>query len=676
MAKSVPAYDRTRWNPLAYHLWALTADTRTRFIILWGGSSSGKSYSVAQILLSCAAWEGENMLVLRKVGSSVAKSTFQDFKTIIAGYPDDQRAEWDIRQFRVIHRPTGARIDFQGLDDPEKIKGLSSYRRVFMDELNEFDSADFKQIRKRLRGKKGQQIIAAFNPVKETHWIKTDIFDSQQWEDRPTAMAINGTPIPPELTEVKSYRRNLDTQILNPRTGEIETHPSDTVLIQSTYLNNFWVVGSPDGTYGYYDEQCVADFEKDRLHDPDYYNVYALGEWGVIRSGSEFFASFSRPSHVRATAHDPSLPVHISVDSNVLPYITVTYWQADITPEGVNLRQIAETCASHPDNTVRRAAKLTAAKLKSWGVDSTIIHGDASTRAANNIDEQKRSFLDLFISTLAAEGISVEDRVGTKNPPVAMSGEFINAVWDGAIDGHAIVIGEDCPTSIEDYLSVQKDENGGILKTRIRNKATGQSYEEHGHISDTARYIVCDLMPRAFTAYTNRRKRNLYAAEGFLRYFNPDTPVPDTPVLAYIVPNQGGKLAAAQAIKAGDTWNIVRAAIIDNPTPEQTEAALPDRGVAVIECSKSYYPLVRDWRTRSRADIRVIPERGDIDRRVAATSDYVRTRMAFNPQLADTDPEYSAFITSLLDYNRDGQNKEAVACLSGFAQYAAKHFPD
>ena len=85
------------------------------------------------------------------------------------------------------------------------------------------------------------------------------------------------------------------------------------------------------GTYGYYDEQCVADFEKDRINDPDYYNVYALGEWGVIRTGSEFFGSFNRGKHAGEHKYVPGLPIHISVDNNVLPYISVSYWQVDFT---------------------------------------------------------------------------------------------------------------------------------------------------------------------------------------------------------------------------------------------------------------------------------------------------------------------------------------------------------
>lgn len=54
----------------------------------------------------------------------------------------------------------------------EKIKGISNYKRVILDEWSEFDSEDYKQVRKRLRGKLGQQIITTFNPIKETQLDK------------------------------------------------------------------------------------------------------------------------------------------------------------------------------------------------------------------------------------------------------------------------------------------------------------------------------------------------------------------------------------------------------------------------------------------------------------------------------------------------------------------------
>ena len=76
-------------------------------------------------------------------------------------------------------------------------------------------------------------------------------------------VTIAGKELPKELTKVKSVKKNAPRQILNLRTKQIEEQAPNTVIIQSTYLNNFWVVGSPDGTYGFYDEQCVADFEYD-----------------------------------------------------------------------------------------------------------------------------------------------------------------------------------------------------------------------------------------------------------------------------------------------------------------------------------------------------------------------------------------------------------------------------
>ena len=330
-------------NPVGFYLIRFLQDPTIRFIILFGGSSSGKSYSVAQIILIFTLWEGSNTLVMRKVGASIRDSIYQDFKTAA-----DQLGITNLFRFSdgvktITCLSNGARIVFKGLDDSEKIKGLSSFKRVVLDEESEFEEEDYKQIRKRLRGMVGQQIITTFNPIKETHWIKTQIFDKEKWHDIPKTVEIAGRELPPQLTDVKSIRMNEPKSILNPRTKEIEEHPSDTVVIQTTYLNNFWVVGSPDGTYGFYDEQCVADFERDRLNDPDYYNVYALGEWGVIRTGSEFFSSFNRGVHTGVCDYDPALPVHISVDSNVLPYISCTYWQIALEGGRKHIRPVSYT---------------------------------------------------------------------------------------------------------------------------------------------------------------------------------------------------------------------------------------------------------------------------------------------------------------------------------------------
>lgn len=662
-------------NPLGFHLLKLLSDPSIRLIILYGGSSSGKTYSVAQLILIMTLYEGENSLVMRKVGASISKSIYEDFKVA-----SRQLNIFNLFKFKdgvrqIVCLTNDARIDFGGLDDPEKIKGISNYKRVVMDEWSEYDEEDFKQVRKRLRGKVGQQIITAFNPIKETHWIKKNVFDVEKWHDVPMEIDLNGKPLSKELTEVKSIRMNDVKMILNPRTKEVEEHAPDTVVIQTTYLNNFWVVGSPCGTYGYYDEQCVADFEKDRTQDPDYYNVYALGEWGVLRTGSEFFSSFNRGTHTAEVQFNPELPIHICVDSNVLPYISITYWQIHIEHGLTKVVQIGETCAESPNNTVRKSAKLVAQRLKEYGVDKVFLHGDASTRAANNIDDEKRSFHDLFIDTLQKEEIEVEDKVSNKNPSVPMSGEFINAIFDKILPGLVIVIGDECRNSIEDYISVQKDVNGAILKTKVKNKTTMQIYEEHGHLSDTFRYIVTDVLREQFLSFSNRRKRNLYARDGYIHFYNPQTECKYSESLLYCMPNINGKLVYVHGKKCGDRWHIVNVGFVETTSTEQIKTALESCHAehVILECSKSYFTVARDLRDMLSGDVRAMQESGDIPRRIAATSDYVRDNILFNEESLNDDLQYSAFMTNLLDYNKDsGENIEASAVLSGFIQVILK----
>ena len=660
-------------NPNCFHLLKYLQDASLRFIILYGGSSSAKSFSIAQAILIMTLQDPENTKVFRKVGAALKDSIYEAFKE--ASKTLNVYHLFDFKERRIVCKFNGAKITFSGLDDSEKIKGLENYKRVFLEEFSDFEHGDFKQIRKRLRGKHGQQIICSFNPIKITHWIKKEIFDKDKWHDIPMEVTLGGKRIPEELTTVKSLRMNEPKQIMNVRTKEIVEHPGDTVLIQSTYLNNFWVVGSPDGTYGYYDEQCVADFEKDRINDPDYYNVYALGEWGVIRTGSEFFGSFKRGQHSGERPYNPSLPVHLSVDNNVLPFISISYWQVDFTT-GIKIWQFHETCAESPNNTVRKSSKLVAKYLKSIRYcDKLFVHGDASTKSANTFDDEKRSWMDLFIETLKNEGFDIEDKVGDRNPSVAMTGEFINAIFDFQIPGIEICIDESCTISLEDYMSVQKDSNGGILKTKVKNSTTKQSYEEHGHLSDTFRYIVHDLCHESFIEFSNRRKRNLYAGKGMLDFFNPDTVHNYTDSVVYIMPNVAGTFLLVHTRRCGNTWHLTDAMFKDTSSVDEIKKAIMchEAKTHIFECSPVYYQMVKELRQEMKwADIRVIKEYSDVDKRISATSDFIKKNLLLSPKKFEESREYGNFVTNLMDYNVDCENKGASTVLSGWGHYIIK----
>ena len=651
-------------NPNAFYLLKYLNDATIRFIILYGGSSSGKSFSVAQAVLIQTLQDGENTLVMRKVGASISKTIYEDYKVAASLLGISQYFKFIQNSIKCTYN--GAKIDFSGLDDPEKIKGISNYKRVQLEELSEFEFADLKQIRKRLRGKKGQQIIADFNPISETNWIKKDWLDNEKLHDVPMVVEIGGKVIPAELTKVKSLKMNEGKSMVNPKTKEIEEYPPNMVVIQSTYLNNFWVVGSPDGTYGYYDEQCVMDFEHDRLYDPDYYNVYALGEWGVIKTGNEFLNSFNVGKNSGEYPYIPGLPIHLSVDSNVLPYISVGYWQVDLS-KGKDMYQIAETTAESPNNSVRRAAKLVSKKLSELGYDDKIyLHGDASAKAANTIDDNKRSFMDLFIDTLKKDNWTVEDKVGNKNPLVSMTGEFVNAIFEKQLPDLSINIDDGCRASIDDYQSVQKDANGAILKTKVKDSVTKQTYEEHGHLTDTLRYVVHDIMYEEYVQFANKRKRNTYSEKGMFSFFNPELKYKYKSSIVYVMPNIEGKFYMCHAGECGDKWHMLDLVMLETTsTADMKKVIISHKAdVYIVESSPAYFQMARELRS-SLEEVRIKKEYQDINKRISATSDFIKTHFLLSESGMDN-PVYNSFITEVLDYNGT-DNIGASALLSGIA---------
>ena len=130
---------------------------------------------------------------------------------------------------------------------------------------------------------KGQQIVATWNPISERIWIKGKIDDSDKWESIDTSKE-----------KLQCAPDFLDTTIHEKRVNK----KGNAVMIKTTYLDNYWVVGSPCGSYGMIDQHVIDDFEKDKIDDPDYYEIYALGNYGTIRTGNEYYHQFKRNKHV------------------------------------------------------------------------------------------------------------------------------------------------------------------------------------------------------------------------------------------------------------------------------------------------------------------------------------------------------------------------------------------
>ena len=228
-------------------------------------------------------------------------------------------------------------------------------------------------------------------------------------------------------------------------------------------------------------------------------------------------------------------------------------------------------------------------------------------------------------------------------------------------------------------MSVQKDANGAILKTKVKNKTTLQTNEEHGHLSDTFRYVVVDLCNEQYTEFSNRRKRNLYGGKGMLGFFNPEAQNVYSQRLIYVMPNVDGTFVLVQASRCGDKWHLTDALFRETSSIEEIKTACLERNAntCLFECSSAYYQTVRELREIVKdTEVRVKKEFADVDKRIAATSDFIRNNFLLSPKMLEESQDYSDFITNLMDYNINSENKSASIILSGLAYHIIKSFPE
>lgn len=467
-------FSKKLFTPVYWHMEKYMADEKIRYILIYGGSSAAKTYSMVQRVCVDSIRERDNVMVLRKYGSDIEDSIYSDFTGIID--------TWGLGSVfsnykNKIKNMFQGYIRFRGLDDSEKIKGISRFKRVIMEEMNQFTHEDFKQIRKRLRGRPGQQIIGLWNPVSEEHWIKTEVIDKQTW--RELAKDVPGKEYS-QLSEESFVKINEE---------------GNTILIKTTYLDNYWIVGHPDKpAVGFRDEHVLADFEADKKFDYPYFRVYALGEWGKLDTGAEFYKSFDISRNVAKTTYQPDKPLHLSFDENVNPYLAVTLYQAD----GNNIYLVDEITLGNPRNTLE--AVLTEIEKRYFNhFGGFYIYGDATSRKADVKLQKGYNFFTLIINGL--EKYRPQTRVPLSNPPVMIRGMFINQLFQGRFPGYSLTIGDNCKKTIEDLRWVKEAPDGTKLKEKEKDAKTGVSYEKYGHLSDTLDYMVCFYLAQKFNEF-------------------------------------------------------------------------------------------------------------------------------------------------------------------------------
>lgn len=159
-------------------------DNEERYLVFYGGGSSGKSYFIAQrYIYKLIHPERCNLLVTRNTGDTNRTSTFPLLKQVISNWSLSEHFKINESDMRIKCLLTGNEVVFKGLDDIEKVKSITfengELTDIWCEEATEMQEADINQLKVRLRGgKTKKQIVLSFNPVNIQHWIKRHFIDS------------------------------------------------------------------------------------------------------------------------------------------------------------------------------------------------------------------------------------------------------------------------------------------------------------------------------------------------------------------------------------------------------------------------------------------------------------------------------------------------------------------
>jgi len=212
--------------------------SKKKFVVLYGGRGSGKSYAVAQkLVLQMLLYKNKKFFIARKTLPSL-KNTCIEF---LLYWMDLLQIKYDYNKADLYITTSPAfgnhKILFRALDDVRKLKSLTDVDYVWVDEVDEISMQDFLDLSIVLRGRElppgeFRQMIMTFNPGSYARWLKELFFE-------------------------------------NPR-GEFK---SNTDIFQYTYKDNKFLSEA--------DKQYLENL---KYIDEYLYTVYALGRWGTLRN--------------------------------------------------------------------------------------------------------------------------------------------------------------------------------------------------------------------------------------------------------------------------------------------------------------------------------------------------------------------------------------------------------
>ena len=415
------------------------------FILYGGAIRGGKTvWGLSALLVMCRLFPNSRWCVIREDMEKIRTTTIPSFGKL--------EAPGQLKQSPYEYRhPNGSVILFKSENyaqdkDLDWMRGLE-INGILFEEINECQQKTFNKAFERVGSwiiphtniQPKPIILATCNPT--FGWVKDSVYD--RWENK--TLPKTWKYIPAKITD-------------NPH-------------LPQEYIDNL---------------KNLPTFE---------YMVFVEGNWNVqLKTGGEFYKCFEINQHIKPTKYNPDLPIHMSWDDNVNPYLPCGIFQI----VGTTVLMIDEISGITPNNTVK---SVCLEFIRRYPAHSTglFVYGDATANKQDTKLEKGYNFFRLITDYLTQ--YKPTNRVLQSNPSVVMRGNWINTVFEKNIGGLRFIIGENCKQAINDFVSLKEAADGTKLKEMATDPATGARFQKVGHYSDLFDYLVCSAFADKFSEY-------------------------------------------------------------------------------------------------------------------------------------------------------------------------------
>ena len=428
---------------------------RERLWVIEGSRGSGKSKSIAvgivERMVTSKYFFG---IGVRNVGKDIRDSIHKELIWAIETYFDRSKFNYSKEKsgnLTISYEPNGNSMIFRGMDDSERLKSVSEPSFVWIEEANQIELQNFKDLDAAVRTPKADslEVMLSFNPVNESHWVYTDLMDSGNYTYRYIHSVLDDNYL---MSNREDYKLKLKSL-------------------------------------------CAGD--------PNLYSSWILGLRMTRGTGGEYITGYSPGVHVMESIPIDGKIFHLSFDQNSWPYSTCLVAQIKLL-EGMKpypfyeIRILDEICLSWPLNTTEDVAKEF---INRYGADCFAVKYTGDFSGNNEIGLSSRgraefanhySMINDVLRRYSPEATLVRNMTYEYRKP------FMRNVFAEKMGyGLRVRIAKRCSNLLNDIVMVKESVDGKMQKDKVKGIFNGveKTYEKYGHCLNALEYLLCNFFP-------------------------------------------------------------------------------------------------------------------------------------------------------------------------------------